>query len=97
MTARFVDFEGIHGSGKTACAWNLYNNLKKQDINAKAYFEYDIDDEHENPCNLSFFAAFKKVEFDSIIQTFEAYKERIMSNAKQCGEYSGRWNWAGIH
>jgi hypothetical protein len=87
MKIRFVDFEGIHGSGKTACAWNLYNNLMKHGINAEVYFEYDIGDEHENLCNLSFLAILKKAELDVIIQRFAEYKERIMSNIQQYEEY----------
>lgn len=87
MKTRFIDFEGIHGSGKTACAWKLYNNLMKHGISAEVYFEYDIDDEHENPCNLGFLAILKKADLDVIIQRFAEYKERIMSNIQQYGEY----------
>lgn len=37
MNTRLINFEGIHGSGKSACAWNLYNNLKKNDITAEVF------------------------------------------------------------
>jgi len=87
MKTRFVDFEGIHGSGKTACTWNLYHNLMKHSMNDKVYFEYVVDDEQENPCNLSFISALKKAELDAIIQKFAKHKERIVSNMEQYGEY----------
>lgn len=41
MKTRFINFEGIHGSGKSACAWNLYSNLKERGMSAKVYFELE--------------------------------------------------------
>lgn len=87
MKTRFIDFEGIHGSGKSACAWNLYNNLNEQGKDAHVYFEYDLDNAQENPCDLKFLAVLKKSELDFISEKFKDHRERIMSSIKQYGEY----------
>ena len=87
MKTRFINFEGIHGSGKSACAWNLYSNLKERGMSAKVYFEYDIDHTHENPCDLNFLAVLKKNELEYISEKYAKYTERIMSNIKQYGDY----------
>lgn len=87
MKIRFIDFEGIHGSGKSACAWNLYNNLKEHGISTEIYFEYDLDNAHENSCDLNFLAVLKKIELDCIIEKFTMHIECVMSSIKQYGEY----------
>ncbi|GKX67127.1 hypothetical protein [Inconstantimicrobium mannanitabidum] len=87
MKTRFIDFEGIHGSGKSSCAWNLYNNLNEQGKDVNVYFEYDLDNAKESPCDLKFLAVLKKSELDFILEKFKEHRERIMSSIKQYGKY----------
>lgn len=75
MKTRFINFEGIHGSGKTACAWNLYNNLKNNDIEANVFFEYDMDSTTENPCDIRLTSVMKQSEFNLILKEFNSYED----------------------
>lgn len=75
MKTKFINFEGIHGSGKTACAWNLYNNLKSKGVKAKVFFEYDMNSTIENPCDIRLTSVMKQDEFDFILQKFTSYED----------------------
>lgn len=83
MKIRFIDFEGIHGSGKSACAWNLYNNLNKNNIEeAMVFFEYDMDSIVENPCDIRMTAVMTAEEFEDIIRKHSLYTEVLRDKVK---------------
>lgn len=52
VCTRFINFEGIHGSGKSAGAWNLFNSLNQRNVDTAVYFEYHMDATVENPCDI---------------------------------------------
>lgn len=82
MNNRFIDFEGIHGSGKSACAWNLYNNIQKNNIEAMVFFEYDMDSIIENPCDIRMTAVMTAEEFNDIIRMHPLYSKVLGDNVK---------------
>lgn len=82
METRFIDFEGIHGSGKSACAWNLYNNLKRNSVETSVFFEYDMDSTIENPCDIRLTAVMERDEFELIIQKFISYEDTLRAKLK---------------
>lgn len=75
MKTRLINFEGIHGSGKTACAWNLYNNLKINGVEANVFFEYNMDSTTENPCDIRLTSVMKQSEFNLILKKFTSYED----------------------
>lgn len=82
MNTRFINFEGIHGSGKSACAWNLYNNLNMNNINAVVFFEYHMDSTIENPCDVRMTAVMTEKEFEAVIQNYSIYEEVLRNKVK---------------
>lgn len=82
MKSRFIDFEGIHGSGKSACAWNLHNNLNKDSVEATVFFEYHMDSMIENPCDIRMTEVMTAEEFDNIIREHSLYREVLRNKVK---------------
>ncbi len=82
MKNRFIDFEGIHGSGKSACAWNLHNNLNKDNVEATVFFEYHMDSMIENPCDIRKTAVMTAEEFENIIREHSLYREVLRNKVK---------------
>lgn len=82
MKTRFIVFEGIHGSGKSACAWNLYNNLRKKNIETKVFLEYDVDSIIENPCDIRKTAIMRQDEFKLITDKYTFHSENLRKKVK---------------
>lgn len=82
MNTKFIDFEGIHGSGKSACAWNLYNNLKKNDIAAEVFFEYHVDSTIANPCDIRMSAVMTEEEFEEILREYSTYEKILRDSVR---------------
>ncbi|MBP2115530.1 hypothetical protein [Paenibacillus silagei] len=82
MNTRFINFEGIHGSGKSACAWNLYNNLNTNNIKAVVFFEYHMNSTIENPCDVRMTAVMTEKEFEAVIQSHSVYEELLRDKLK---------------
>lgn len=80
MNTRFIDFEGIHGCGKTATAWILNKNLNDLGVKSKLFFEADMDAPYENPCDLTFMSAFSYSEFTWLLDSFPEQAARIVEN-----------------
>lgn len=87
MNTRFIDFEGIHGCGKTATAWILNKNLHDLGVKSKLFFEADMDAPYENPCDLTFMSAFSYSEFTWLLDSFPEQAARIKSSAKKLDDY----------
>lgn len=87
MNTRFIDFEGIHGCGKTATAWILNRNLNDNGIKSKLLFEADMDAPYENPCDLTFMSAFSYSEFTWLLDSFPEQAAWIKSAANKLGDY----------
>jgi len=82
MKTRFIDFEGIHGSGKSAGAWNLSNSLNRHNVDTAVYFEYHMDSTIENPCDIRKTAVMNKENFMNILQVHAADEAILRDKVK---------------
>lgn len=76
MRTRFIDFEGIYGSGKSTCARELYESLS-QEVPTEIYFEDDIDTTNENACDIRMTAVLSNEELEAIIRDYP-FKETLI-------------------
>lgn len=66
MKIRFIDFEGIHGSGKSTYAWKLFQQVNEIE-HAEVHFEYFADSIIENPCDIRMTAVMDSNEFKDLL------------------------------
>lgn len=84
VKTRFIDFEGIHGSGKSAGAWNLSNSLNQHNINAAVYYEYHMDSTVENPCDIRKTAVMDKEDFAELLRVHPANEALLRDKVTVC-------------
>ena len=82
MKTRLINFEGIHGSGKSAGAWNLYTNLNQNLVDTAVYFEYHMDSTSENPCDIRKTVVMNKENFMNILQMHTADEAMLREKVK---------------
>lgn len=87
MITRFIDFEGIHGSGKSASAWYLYRNLIDNGTNSKVFFEVDMTDPSENPCDFRFMTIMTEEQFNTLKENFKTEKSELEKRVRKIGDY----------
>lgn len=85
MKTRFIDFEGIHGSGKSASAWYLYKSLSDDGTASKVFFEADMDNAKENPCDFNFMAVLTEDQFKVLKEGFAAWENELIKKARRIG------------
>lgn len=52
VKTKFINFEGIHGCGKSTTAWILNEKMCQEGINSKLFLEVDMDYAQKNPCDI---------------------------------------------
>ncbi len=62
MKTRFINMEGIHGSGKSTYAWKLFQHVNEAH-HTEVHFEYCGDSIIENPCDIRMTAVMEANEF----------------------------------
>jgi hypothetical protein len=87
MNTRFINFEGIHGSGKSAGAWNLSNSLNQHNVDTEVYFEYHMDSTLENPCDIRKTAVMDKEQFAGFIREHGANEALLRDKVTTCDDW----------
>lgn len=87
MRAKFINFEGMHGCGKSTTAWILNKKMRKQGINSKVYLEVDMDYAQKNPCDIRFFALLDEKEYRKLIKMETQQSDLIERLAERIDDY----------
>lgn len=87
MITKFIDFEGIHGCGKSTTAWILNDNLKNSGLNSQFFIEADLDNPYENPCDFTFMSVLTEEELNELKNEFPAQIQMITAFSKKIYDY----------
>lgn len=87
MNTKFIDFEGIHGCGKSTTAWILNDNLIDSGINSQVFLEADLDNPYENPCDFRFMSVLTEKELNQLKNEFPTQIQRITTFSKKIDDY----------
>lgn len=87
MITKFIDFEGIHGCGKSTTAWILNDNLKNSGLNSQFFIEADLDNPYENPCDFTFMSVLTEEELNELKNEFPAQIQMITTFSKKIYDY----------
>lgn len=87
MITKFIDFEGIHGCGKSTTAWILNDNLKNSGLNSRFFIEADLDNPYENPCDFTFMSVLTEEELNELKNEFPAQIQMITTFSKKIYDY----------
>lgn len=87
MKTKFINFEGIHGCGKSTTAWLLNQKLCQEGIKSKVFLEVHMDNVQKSPCDIRFFSVLDEKDYRELITKEVKHSDLIKRISERIDQY----------